>query len=264
MVKCFALFSGYLVIIQSMSKFELQVLGTGAGASQVYDGLPSTGFMLLRDDQPVCLIDLGLGVGRQVIEAFGGFPDTMIITHNHSDHAGDLPVVLRVEQAQGKCCRVIAQQDVVQRLQSYRLAEHAEQIDAQDLADWLPVPTAVKTAIDDDLQVAFFPGEHSELSFGFMLYYNDQPVLAYTADSTLYAPLYEKLHRADTFIIDARPKPNRWHASFEEVKPWLGEGRYIAGHGLSESQMKLYPDLPLLQAGQRIALNTKNSLESES
>lgn len=237
-----------------MLKFELQVLGTGAGASMVYQGLNSTSFMLLKDEKPICLIDLGLGIGREVIETFGNFPKDIIVTHNHSDHAGDLPVVLRVEQAQGNRCRVIAQQEVVERLKLHRLAEHSEQINSEDLADWLSIPSESFAEVGEGLGIQFFPAHHSELSFGFMLYFMKQPLFAYTADSTLYKPLYTALDMAPVFIMDARARSNDWHASFDEVKPWLKKGRYIAGHGLNLDEVKQYPELPLLKKGDRITL----------
>jgi len=238
-----------------MTKFELHVLGTGAGASMIYHGLTSTSFMLLQDEQPICLIDLGLGVGRKVIEAFGGFPKNIIVTHNHSDHAADLPVVLRVEEAQGKRCRVIVQKEVAERLQKFRLSEHSQVKDPLELADWVSIDSEVKTAINDVLDIEFFPAEHSELCFGFMLYYKGKPMLSYTADSTLYLPLYEVLDQAPYFIIDARHKQNSWHANFDEVIPWLKSGRFIAGHGLSLEEIELYSDLPLLKEGERLVLN---------
>ncbi|MBD3754196.1 MAG: hypothetical protein IE937_00975 [Gammaproteobacteria bacterium] len=60
-------------------KYELLVLGSGAGGSAVYDNLPSSSFMLMVDQKPFCLVDLGLGVGKQVIEIFGHFPKRVIV-----------------------------------------------------------------------------------------------------------------------------------------------------------------------------------------
>ena len=54
-------------------------------------------------------------------------------------------------------------------------------------------------------------------------------------------------------IIDARPKNNPWHASFEEVEPLLREGCYILGHGVDELAAKQqFAHLPLLVNSQRV------------
>lgn len=235
-------------------KFELVVLGSGAGASFVYDGLISSSFMLLYNDEPFCLVDLGLGVGRKVIEAFGSFPKNTVITHNHSDHAGDLAVVLRVELARGNQCRVIAQTEVVKRLKTHRVAEHLEQMSADDLAEWVEVDTDKLAEIGHGLRIQFYPGVHSETSYGFILFdAENRPVLSYTADSKFSGPLYSELNRAPVFILDARPKTNPWHASFSEVKSLLREGTYILGHGVSEQVARgPYAHLPLLVDMQRV------------
>lgn len=238
-------------------QFEFVVLGSGAGASFVYDGLVSSSFMLLCNDEPFCLVDLGLGVGRKVIETFGGFPKNMVITHNHSDHAGDLAVVLRVEQARGNLCRVVAQTEVIKRLKTHRVAEHLEQMSADDLAEWVGVdigkPTEL-TEVGHGLSIQFYPGIHSETSYGFILFdAGNKPLLSYTADSKFSETLYHELNRAPVFIIDARPKPNPWHASFSEVEPLLREGCYILGHGVNHQEAKQkFAHLPLLADMQRV------------
>ncbi|WP_373020070.1 MBL fold metallo-hydrolase [Thiomicrorhabdus sp.] len=238
-------------------KLEILVLGSGAGDSAVYNALPSSSFMLLVDGEPFCLVDLGLGVGQQVLANFGGFPGRVIITHNHSDHAGELPVVLRVEQAQGRKIEVISHNEVAKRLKQHRIAEHLQSISAEELADWKSPQTAETVELDYGLEIVFYPGHHSEFSCGFMISRNGTPLLAYSGDTSLEPELYDRLDRAEVFIMDARPKPNQWHAGFEEVLPWLGCGRYILGHGLNEPQVKesKLNGLPLLWKGDRIVLS---------
>ncbi|MDX1351979.1 MAG: MBL fold metallo-hydrolase [Thiomicrorhabdus sp.] len=238
-----------------MNRYELQVIGSGAGASSVYEGLTSSSFMLLEKGKPFCLVDLGLGVGNKTIEMFNGFPKNVIITHNHSDHAGDLPVVLRVELAQGNKMTVIAAEPVQQRLKLHRIAEHLQQMSADELANWLAVAELERVSIGHGLSIEFYPGIHSELSYGFALFDdNNRMRLSYTADSQFNQTFYQTLSQADVFIVDARPLQNSWHASFNEIEPWLKKNSYILGHGLSKPKARtLYPQLPLLFAEQKIA-----------
>ena len=237
------------------TQFTLVVMGSGAGASHIYNGQVSSSFMLLANNQPFCLVDLGLGVGQKVVETFGGFPTDIVITHNHSDHAGDLAVVLRVEQAKQKACRVFAHTQVSQRLQQHRVAEHLEQISADNLANWMAPEQGDFIPLAKGLSIAFYPGVHSETSFGFIIKDEHQRLrLSYTGDSQLNTALYQTLSQADVFIMDARPDQNAWHADFKSVEPWLKTGCYILGHGLSQHQAQTdYTDYPLLLENQRLS-----------
>lgn len=236
------------------TKFELVVIGSGAGASYIYDGLTSSSFMLLCDGKPFCLIDLGLGVGRKVMESFGKFPKNVVITHNHSDHSGDLAVVLRVELAKGSKRQVFAAKPVIERLQINRVAEHLQQMDAEQLATWVGLDSAQQADIGFGLTIEFYPGVHSELSFGFAIRdQSGQMRLSYTGDSQFEESLYTTLAQADVFIMDARPKSNPWHADFSQVQDWLKPNAYILGHGLTEKQaVEEYSTLPLLLPNQTI------------
>lgn len=239
-----------------MSATEVVILGTGAGRSAVYAGLPSSSFILEQDGLPLCLVDAGLGVGQQVLSLYGAFPRTLIVTHNHSDHAGELPVILRVEQAEGRRMRVFAQSRVSRMLREHRVAEHLEQVDAESLADWVAPDSFEAVPLVGDLSVIFYPGKHTLFSCGFIIFRGDVPILGYTGDSEFDESLYRQLQQAGVVLMDAGPESRPGHASFNEIKPWLGPGRYIMGHGLDARQAREWKaqGWPVLWQGERIAL----------
>ena len=110
------------------TEFSLQVLGVGGGADAVYHRRCSSALLVLKHDQPYCLIDLGLGVTAALGDHGWSIPERLIISHNHSDHAGELPVVLRVEQAQGRQLQLFCEHGVGERLLRHRMAEHLDQV----------------------------------------------------------------------------------------------------------------------------------------
>ena len=128
------------------------------------------------------------------------------------------------------------------------------------MIDWVNPPMATRTPLAQGLEISFYPGKHSEKSCGFILYQANRPLLSYSADSQLDEAFYRILDQAETFIMDARPLPNAWHADFTQIKPWLKKQRYILGHGIDPQNRNApeYAGLPLLFSGDRLALNTIN------
>lgn len=238
--------------------FELQVLGVGGGASQVYHKECSSSLLLLRNGQPWALIDLGLGVVDALHGQGRGVPERLVITHNHSDHAGELPVVLRVEHAAGRRLQVLAETGVCQRLIEHRMAEHAQLIEIQKLADWRAVDAGEQMDLGDDLTLEWLATQHSERCAGLLLYQGGEALLGYSADSGEFPALYQRLCEAPTVIFDAREQGNDWHAGFDQIQPWLQSGRYLIGHGIASNQIDNYryrgQPLPLLRPGQRLTL----------
>lgn len=227
------------------------VLGTGGGADHVYRGLCSSSLLLLLEDSPVLLVDLGLGVTRSLIEHGHDLPDTLAITHNHTDHAGELPVVLQVERAMGRRPRVLAETEVGRRLQQHRLAEHAEHTAPKDLADWHLADAGVPLDVGHGLNLRFFVGHHSERSCGLLLADGGRPVFGYTGDSGVHPDLYNNLAKAPVVVFDGRANGNAWHAGFDDLRPWLGDGRWVIGHGIADPSAS---SLPLLAPGQVLTL----------
>ncbi len=234
---------------------KVLIVGVAGGAGYVYERDCSSSFLILKDDQPLCLVDLGLGVTQKLGDLGYKIPTTVIITHNHTDHAGELPVVARVEQAKGRKLKIVSEPRVAARLKIHRLAEHLELFSAEDLVDWVS-STDGRFYLDEEYFLTFHATQHSELCFGFVLSQltpsGAKAILGYTADSGAFAPLYAQMALCSVAIFDARPKGNAWHAGFNEVAPYMGDDRYILGHGVTEFDK--YPQLPLLKSGQMITI----------
>lgn len=239
-----------------MTNWQLQVLGVGKGASQVFHGEPSSSLLLLRDEEPLLWIDTGLGSTRACLEAAGKLPQHIIITHNHSDHAGELPVILAVEHKQGRRPTVIAEAEVGHRLRHLRLAEHHDWLPPEQLARWQDVPLERDTAITglDGLSVEFRLGHHIERSAGFLLRWQGEPLLACSGDSGNFPALYDFLLAAPCVLLDMRPHGNDNHAALADFNPAWRDRAYIIGHGLDAADAAEWPDLPLCHPGQRIPI----------
>ncbi|MEQ8204891.1 MAG: MBL fold metallo-hydrolase [Woeseia sp.] len=231
----------------------LHILGAGQGASQVYAGQCSSAAVVTLDGKPACLIDIGFGVTRACLQQFAALPGNIIVTHNHSDHSAELPVVLRVEQAEGRTLSVFAEQEVSRRLQVHRLAEHAEVLPATRLANWHSPAANERIALTADLDIEFVSGSHSEHACGVLLYHAGKLVMGYTGDSLASEPLYGRIAAAPTRIYDARPAPSRWHATFDDLAGCLDERAWIVGHGYTRDNAP--PDLPFLFGGECLLLD---------
>lgn len=222
-----------------MDKLSILILGVAGGASHVYEGHCSSSFIILKNDEPFCLVDLGLGVTHTLKKYGYQLPEKIIITHNHTDHAGELPVVLRVEEAKGRMLQIYSAHPVAERLKKYRLAEHAELYTPQQLAEWISPPPEQKVQLSDELYISFFPTQHSECCYGFIIYQTgdtgDSPLLGYTGDSGVLPKLYDKISKCPVSIFDARENGNEWHASIEAVIPFIQSKGGIIGHDIQTS-----------------------------
>lgn len=201
---------------------ELSVccLGTGRGATAVWEGEPSSAVALLFDGRPVLLVDVGFGVVRACRHWLGTVPDTILITHNHSDHAAELPVVLPLAAAAGRRPRVIAAPAVVERLQRHRL--HELRSTGRPLADFCELVAADgPVTLAEGLTITLLRARHSEPSCGFMLWDGDRPLLAYGGDSAFSTAYYARLFEAPTVILDARATGNAEHAGFGAVAAYI-------------------------------------------
>ena len=231
-------------------------LGTGKGATSVYDGDPSSAFCVTLEGECQFLVDIGLGVVRQCRRHFEELPRLVYVSHNHTDHAGELPVALIVEHSKGRNMTVVAAPDVIERLTSHRIHELASTgKNPHEIANWIRSPPGESTRLNERLSLVTHRGRHSEVSYGFVLYLDGRPVLAYSGDSGHDEQFYRKLAVAPTMVLDARRVGSPEHASFAEIKKvqsTLNDHRIlVTGYGrsdeapTSEETHALVPGKPL-------------------
>lgn len=240
----------------SECRFQLLPLGTGKGATAVYEGEPSSAFVLRDRGHSLLLIDIGFGITRRCIELCGGIPPAVLVTHNHSDHAAELPVVLAVEKARDRRLRVISATDVMDRLKNHRLHELRSALEQlNDLAYWVPVEPGVRTPLDADVEVELRQGIHSEASFGCLFYSDGRPLFAYSADSGMNPAFYDWMAQAPTLIVDGRRKGSTEHAGFDEIEAFAARHPdhqiLVTGYGTAKEAPE---HLPFVRSGEPIPL----------
>jgi ribonuclease BN (tRNA processing enzyme) len=209
-------------------------LGTGAGSTTVLYGEPSSSFTILLGGECRLLVDLGYGIAFQALRLLKELPRKVYISHNHSDHSADLPVVALKCASEGKPLTIWSAPKVEERLKVHRLHEFREAGALPDqIATWISTSENVETAIDKDFSLVPYPGQHSETCFGFVLRFRGEAILGYSADSGFCRMLYDHLLEAPTLVLDCRAKGSAEHASFEEVEGFarsVPEKRIFATH----------------------------------
>jgi ribonuclease BN (tRNA processing enzyme) len=231
-------------------------LGTGAGTTTVLYGDPSTSFAILLDEECRLLVDLGYGVVRQALRLLNTVPANVYISHNHSDHAGDLPVVALRSAAAGKPLTFWSEPEVERRLKEHRLHEFREAgAGPEDIARWKATPAGVETAIDPDLSLVPHKSLHSETCFGFVLNFRGQAVLGYSADSGFCEEFYAHLLAAPVLVLDGRSEGSREHASFAELaafaRSFPSKRLYVTHYGRPEEAPTM---LSALRLGEPVEL----------
>ncbi|WIA29380.1 hypothetical protein OEZ86_011884 [Tetradesmus obliquus] len=212
-----------------MPKLDIVCLGVGAGATAVYDldGGCSSSFLLRVDAVPVLLLDVGLGVVRAALSCAGSLPDHVYISHNHTDHAGELPVLLAVESQRGRRLSVLAEPSVLNTLRSHRL--HELQSTGRQLHEFGCFTACAAGQLHElggGLALLPLKSRHAERCFGLLLFWQGQPLLGWSADSGYDAALYTALSVAPVLLLDGRPKGTSEHAGFAQLAAAASSGLF--------------------------------------
>jgi len=203
-----------------MENIELMPLGTGMGATTVLYGEPSSSFVILENSKPLLLVDIGYGVvySYKTIFPDASLPKNFYISHNHSDHSGELPVALMTEVSKGNKINVFSAKEVQQRLMQYRMHEMLSSgMNQNEIANWITCNVGLETKINENLSISIYEAKHSEICFGFILYFKRHPILGFTGDSGFDMNLFKTLSEASTLLCDGRISATSEHAGFNEI-----------------------------------------------
>ena len=198
----------------------------------------SSAFAITEGTTPLLLVDVGFGVVRAYRQHFGENICPIFITHNHSDHAAELPVLGALLSSTSTPGTLYAETLVLDRIVEHRLHElvsTGSPID--DFFDCRPLSANVIASIDGNHAIELLEAQHSERCFGFILYRDGSPVFAASSDSAYSTDYYNKLARAPIVLLDGREHGNKEHSSFEEIEAWAGETQettvWVSGYGTS-------------------------------
>lgn len=266
-VLCFLLMStdatahleGPKMNITTVSKnVEAVVLGTGGGTTALLHGEPSSSIVIRVDGKCRLLIDAGLGVTSHLLKVCDQeFPSTVFISHNHSDHSGEFPVMAIVTASMKRRIRTVCGPEVAERLKKHRLHEALSAgFDPETIVDWVIPSGSERVKIDDDFEMLLVRGLHAEISYGFVLYLSGFPILGYTGDSGFNLDFYKKLSISKILMVDARKNGTSEHAGFDEVLGYqkISPGIKVLVYGFGQSQEGPANGLEAMKPGESITL----------
>ncbi|ESL11213.1 hypothetical protein TRSC58_01043 [Trypanosoma rangeli SC58] len=216
------------------AQFSVVCLGTGKGASTVYDGSCSPGYVLCVNDRPLILFGAGYGVTRQCLRYFGVVPSNIFVFSNRSHMSAELPVIIAVESRSGRRLRIIASEAVMARLREHRLAEVRSRLEDVRAADGgsvcdfvampccgaLPGANLLPYCLPEveSVSLVVFDASATEASCGVAVSQNGVSLVALTGDCAYNPELHHTILRmAPVVILDGRHKASRDHAGFANI-----------------------------------------------
>ncbi|CAF1180368.1 unnamed protein product [Adineta ricciae] len=265
-----------LPIMSGLSSYDVICLGVGKGATAVYFDQTSSSFALVRRSTGECilLIDMGLGsifALQKYIKDFQIKPRQIFISHNHTDHSGELPVYI-ANEALKSLVRIVCYVGIQSRLRHQRCAElDSSTTDLFHNVQWITCDESQDVDLDSGdpnskLKIRVHQSQHSELCAGFVLYENNQAILSFSGDSGFNVPFYTFLWTAPTILVDGRQTTTYEHASFDEIlnfhKAKSIPRQVLVYHYGLESDKPKFPDgtISAISPGQTVQLTLPSDI----
>ncbi|CAF0735300.1 unnamed protein product [Adineta steineri] len=256
--------------MSGLSSYDLVCLGVGKGATSVYSNQTSSSFALLCRTTGECilLIDIGLGsifALQKYVKDFNIKPRQIFVSHNHTDHSGELPVYI-ANEALKSVVRIYCYAGIQSRLRQYRCAElDSSTTDLFRNVQWITCDESKDVELDSGdpnsiLKIRVQRSQHSELCAGFVLYENNQAILSFSGDSGFNTPFYTFLWNAPTILVDGRETSTYEHASFDEILNFykttsISRQVFVYHYGLENDKPKFSIDnVSAISPGQTIQL----------
>lgn len=210
-----------------ISSYDLVCLGVGKGATAVYANQTSSSFALLRRSTGECILLMDIGLGsifalQKYLKDPKNKPRQIFVSHNHTDHSGELPVYIANEGLKS-IVRIYCYAGIQPRLRQHRCAElDSATTDLFRNVQWITCDESQDVELDSGdpnsiLKIRVQRSQHSELCGGFVLYENNEPILSFSGDSGFNEPFYTFLWTAPTILVDGRATSSYEHASFDEI-----------------------------------------------
>ena len=258
-----------------LSDYDLVCLGVGKGATAVYQNKTSSSFVLRRRStgEAILLIDMGLGsiFALQNMTPSTNFqPRQIFVSHNHTDHSGELPVYIANEGLKSQV-RIVCFAEIQSRLREHRCAElDSATTDLFKNVQWIKCNENEDVPLDSGdpnstLKLRVQKSQHSELCAGFVLFENDRPILSFSGDSGFNETFFTFLWTAPTILVDGRQQSSYEHASFDEIldfykKMAVAKRVFVYHYGL-ESEKPTFPieNITAVSPGQLVQLTLPSS-----
>ncbi len=248
------------------SQYELICLGVGKGNTHVLHRQCSSSFAIRNNATGECvlLLDLGLGVMDSFQQHFPNQTSiqNVYISHNHSDHSGELPIFLATSFNQKT--QFFCHPSVQQILFDHRVAELRSSSSFSKYVKkekWFSCEEGKIVEVNEDFSIQVVKSQHSETCYGLLVYCRGKPCFSFTADSGFNEEYFSTLWNfAPVVLIDARAEGTYEHAGFDEVESFVlrqpETKKVLVYHYGLPSEIPIFPSSKLraVAPGEAVAL----------